>query len=65
MVETQTTITPHSQKPLVTRTYPSTEDIDGIVKAAHIAQKSWGSVSLEERIAIGYKFMVYFSMIYV
>ena len=55
---TQTTITPHTQKPLVTRTYPTDEELDDIIQIAANAQKNWAKVPLAERIAIGHKFIV-------
>ena len=54
----QTTIIPHSQEPYVTRTYPSEQELDKIIHDATVAQKAWKDVPLEERIAIGRKFMV-------
>ncbi|KAK0211472.1 succinate semialdehyde dehydrogenase [Armillaria fumosa] len=53
----QTTIIPHSQQPLVTRTYPSEQELDGFITIASKAQKTWNKVPLKERIAIGYKFI--------
>ncbi|KIJ25567.1 hypothetical protein M422DRAFT_38634 [Sphaerobolus stellatus SS14] len=53
----QTTIIPHSQKPLVTRTYPSSAKLKGSIGKAKDAQQSWKKVPLSERIAIGRKFM--------
>ncbi|KIJ37556.1 hypothetical protein M422DRAFT_177737, partial [Sphaerobolus stellatus SS14] len=53
----QTTIIPHSQKPLITRTYPSSDELKGRVGKAKDAQQSWKKVPLSERIAIGRKFM--------
>lgn len=55
--KTQTTIIPHSQQPLVTRTYPSDAELDAVIQTAADAQKSWAKVSLKERIAVGYKFI--------
>ncbi|KAI5121528.1 hypothetical protein M0805_002588 [Coniferiporia weirii] len=57
MTEKQTTISPHSQAPLVTRTYPSEAELDAVIRTAANTQKSWAKVPLEERIAIGYKFI--------
>jgi acyl-CoA reductase-like NAD-dependent aldehyde dehydrogenase len=56
--EIQTTITPHSQQPYIQRTYPSEAELDAHIARAAEAQKSWSKVPLEERIAIGRKFMV-------
>ena len=60
MVQTtqQTTIIPHFQEPYVTRVYPSVADLDRLIQSAVIAQKAWNVVPLEERIAIGRKFIV-------
>ena len=58
MSNTQTTITPHNQSPFVTRTYPSENELDHLIDNAVIAQKAWSAVSVEDRIAIGRKFMV-------
>lgn len=54
----QTTISPHNQQPCVTRTYPSESELDAKISRAVEAQKTWKLVPLEERIAIGRKFMV-------
>lgn len=54
----QTTITPHSQTPFVTRTYPSENELDNLIRNAVIAQKAWSAVSVEDRVAIGKRFMV-------
>ncbi|THG98471.1 hypothetical protein EW026_g3710 [Hermanssonia centrifuga] len=53
----QTTIIPHSQKPLVDRTYPSEAELDLAIERSAAAQKQWSQVSLKDRIAIGYKFI--------
>ena len=58
MTETQTTIAPHTQQPLVSRVYPTEKDLDAVIKAASEAQKTWSKVPLKQRIAIGYKFIV-------
>ncbi|EMD35822.1 hypothetical protein CERSUDRAFT_96047 [Gelatoporia subvermispora B] len=55
--ETQTTISPHTQQPLVTRTYPSQQELDDAIRRAAAAQQKWRRVPLQERIAIGRKFM--------
>ena len=55
---TQTTIVPHTQQPLVTRTYPTNPELDGIIQTAANAQKSWVKVPLSKRIEIGHKFIV-------
>ncbi|KAF7761486.1 hypothetical protein Agabi119p4_9478 [Agaricus bisporus var. burnettii] len=53
----QVTVTPHTQQPLVSRTYPVQEDLDAAVLKAHTAQKSWSSISVKDRVAIGRRFM--------
>ncbi|KLO11966.1 ALDH-like protein [Schizopora paradoxa] len=57
MSTSQTTISPHNQKPFVTREYPSTGELDAILQAAAKAQASWRNVPLRERIAIGHNFI--------
>jgi hypothetical protein len=54
----QTTISPHDLSPLVTRVYPSSDEVDAAIVRAAGAQKVWAKVPLDERIAIGYKFIV-------
>ncbi len=54
----QTTIIPHTQKPYVSRVYPSTDELDKVIQSAVMAQKAWNAVSLSQRITIGRKFMV-------
>ena len=56
--EVQTTITPHTQQPLVSRTYPSKQAVDGAITKSKAAQKEWAKVSLKERIEIGRRFIV-------
>jgi hypothetical protein len=56
----QTTICPHTQKPLVSRTYPSQSDLDLAIQNAYNAQKVWRKVPLENRVDIGRKFIVRF-----
>ena len=53
----QTTIIPHSQKPLVTRTYPLEHELDAQITLASVAQKQWRGTPLAARIEIGRKFM--------
>ncbi|KAI0274730.1 succinate semialdehyde dehydrogenase [Gloeopeniophorella convolvens] len=52
----QTTITPHNQKPLVTRTYTPESDLDAAITRTAEAQTAWSRVPLKDRIAIGTKF---------
>ncbi|TFK66352.1 succinate semialdehyde dehydrogenase [Pluteus cervinus] len=54
---TQTTITPHTQQPFVTRVYPSESDLDAIVRKASDAQRRWSKVPLKDRITVGRNFM--------
>jgi len=54
----QTTITPHNQQPLVTRTYPSEPELNEIIVRASVAQRAWARVPLKDRLAIGTKFLV-------
>nr|VWP00729.1 Peroxisome biosynthesis protein [Ganoderma boninense] len=53
----QTTLTPHNQQPLVTRTYPSLDHLDKSIQSAASAQEKWARVPLKQRIAIGRMFM--------
>ncbi|KAG8874003.1 hypothetical protein FRB98_008682 [Tulasnella sp. 332] len=53
----QTTISPHTLAPLVTRQYPSIQELDKIIQAVADAQKEWQKVSLNERITIAEKFI--------
>ncbi|KAG5637877.1 hypothetical protein H0H81_002840 [Sphagnurus paluster] len=57
MPEVQTTITPHNQKPYVQRTYPNEQELDSTIQKAVVAQKAWALIPLEQRIAIGRKFI--------
>lgn len=57
----QTTIIPHTQKPLVTRTYPTREALDSVIQSAALAQKSWAHAPLPDRLAIGRKFVTEFA----
>ena len=54
----QTTLIPHNQQPLVTRTYPSEGELDNLIQKAAAAQEKWARVPLQQRIAIGHAFMV-------
>ena len=54
----QTTIVPHNQQPLVTRAYPSTQELEKVILYSADAQKQWAKVPLSERIAIANKFVV-------
>ena len=54
----QTTITPHNQTPLVTRTYASQSELDDAVQRSYEAQKAWARVPLKDRLVIATKFVV-------
>ncbi|THH18080.1 hypothetical protein EW146_g2840 [Bondarzewia mesenterica] len=53
----QTTIVPHNQQPLVTRHYPSKNELDSVIVRVSEAQKAWSHVPLKQRIAIATRFM--------
>lgn len=57
MADTQTTISPHSQKEYVTRTYPSAYHVDAAITAAAAAQETWKGVPLKDRLAICSSFL--------
>ncbi|KAG7092052.1 hypothetical protein E1B28_008433 [Marasmius oreades] len=57
MPEIQTTITPHNQQPYIEITYPTEVELDTSLHNAHTAQVAWAKVPIEERLAIGRKFM--------
>ena len=54
----QTTIVPHSQQPLVTKTYPSLDELERVIVSSADVQKQWAKVPLSDRIAIANKFVV-------
>ena len=54
----QTTLIPHNQQPLVTKTYPNEVDLDKLIQNAAAAQEKWARVPLKQRIEIGRRFMV-------
>lgn len=54
----QTTISPHNQQPLVTRSYPSQDELSVAIQRSAAAQKVWARAPLQERIAVGKRFMV-------
>jgi hypothetical protein len=58
MASSQTTITPHNQQPLVTRTYPSEPELGDVIRRAAVAHQLWARVPLKGRLAIGAKFVV-------
>ncbi|KAF8220058.1 ALDH-like protein, partial [Tricholoma matsutake] len=53
----QTTIIPHTQKPLVSRTYPSQSELEFAIQNASKAQKIWRNVPLKDRVDISCKFI--------
>jgi acyl-CoA reductase-like NAD-dependent aldehyde dehydrogenase len=57
MASEQTTIIPHSQQPYVTRTYPTSDQVDATIVASAAAQEKWKLVPLKERMAIGSRFL--------
>jgi len=54
----QTTLSPHTQQPFVTRVYPSETELDVIIEKSAKAQKAWSHVPIQERIEIGWRFIV-------
>lgn len=54
----QTTIIPHNQQPLVTRTYPSIQELEKVILSSADGQKHWAKVPLEDRITIANRFVV-------
>jgi acyl-CoA reductase-like NAD-dependent aldehyde dehydrogenase len=54
----QTTITPHNQKSLVTLTYVSQSELDDVIKRSSVTQKAWARVPLKDRLAIVTNFVV-------
>lgn len=52
----QTTITPHDQSAYVTRKLET--NLEGVVRKAYNAQQSWRKVPIDQRIAIGHRFVV-------
>ncbi|KZS95332.1 succinate semialdehyde dehydrogenase [Sistotremastrum niveocremeum HHB9708] len=52
----QTTITPHSQKPLTERNYPKESEVSDAIQRAAKAQKEWKNVALKDRIKIAERF---------
>ncbi|KAI0307926.1 succinate semialdehyde dehydrogenase [Multifurca ochricompacta] len=53
----QITISPHNQKPLVTRIYPSQSQLDDVVKRSSVAQSAWARIPLKDRLTIGTRFV--------
>ncbi|KAJ7637043.1 succinate semialdehyde dehydrogenase [Roridomyces roridus] len=59
----QITISPNDLKPVVERTYPSVDELDATIARSAAAHKAWAAVPLDERIAIGHKFIDEFNKI--
>ena len=57
MATEQTTIIPHSQQPYVTRTYPTSDQVDAVIVASAAAQEKWKLLPLKDRIAICSRFL--------
>jgi acyl-CoA reductase-like NAD-dependent aldehyde dehydrogenase len=54
----QTTISPYTQEPILTRPLLSEAELDNAIANAVKASKSWRKVSVDERIAIAEKWLV-------
>ena len=54
----QTTISPYTQEPVLTRPLLSDTELDNVIDQAVKAQKSWKKVPLDERIAIANRWIV-------
>ena len=54
----QTTISPYTQEPILTRPLLSETELDNAITKAAKAQKAWRKVSVDERIAIAEKWLV-------
>ena len=54
----QTTISPYTQQPILTRPLLSEIELDSTIAEAVKAQKSWRKVSLDDRIAIAQNWLV-------
>ncbi|KAN0061268.1 hypothetical protein ACQY0O_006114 [Thecaphora frezii] len=60
MSQTQTTLAPLDQRPIVVRQTLSADQLDAVLQTAVEAQKSWAATPLEQRIAIFNKWMTEF-----
>lgn len=58
MSNIQTTISPYSQEPILTRPLLSETELDSAITNAAKAQKAWRKVTVDERIAIAEKWLV-------
>ncbi len=56
--QSQTTLVPHNQQPLVVRTYPLETQLNKTIERAAAAQEKWERTPLKQRIAIGHSFIV-------
>lgn len=54
----QTTISPYTQEPLLTRPLLSETELDNVIANAVKASKGWKKTTVEERIAIAEKWLV-------
>ena len=54
----QTTISPYTQKTLLTRPLLSDQELDNVTAESVKAQKAWKKVPLDERLKIAEKWMV-------
>jgi delta 1-pyrroline-5-carboxylate dehydrogenase len=54
----QTTISPYTQQPILTRPLLSDQELDNAIGEAVKAGKGWKKVPVEERIAIAEKWLV-------
>ncbi|KAJ7070316.1 succinate semialdehyde dehydrogenase [Mycena belliarum] len=57
----QVSISPHDLQPYCQRIQSTSEAVDDAISRAATAQKAWSALSLDERIAIGYKFVEEFT----
>ncbi|KAI0808053.1 succinate semialdehyde dehydrogenase [Fomes fomentarius] len=55
--QSQTTPVRHNQQPLVVRTYPLETQLNKAIERAATAQEKWERTPLQQRIAIGHKFI--------
>jgi len=54
----QTTISPYTQQPILTRPLLSDTELDNVVANAVKASKAWKKTTVDERIAIAEKWLV-------
>lgn len=57
MTSVQTTISPHTLQAYVTRSYPSSDQVDAAIVAAADAQSGWKVVPLKDRVDICSRFL--------